>query len=144
MLLLATLAFAAPASALAEEMTCPEHTMVTIDIKPGSSTNKVNLSSRGLLPVAVLSTDGFDATLFAPEMAHLSDAAEGAGCMGATALRWTLIDVNGDGLLDLLFFFRVQDLGFTTNTTAANFMAHGTYDGMEMHIMGTDTVLVKP
>jgi hypothetical protein len=143
-LLLAALAFAAPSSALAQEMTCPEHTLVTIDIKPGSSINKVNLASQGLLPVAALSTAGFDATLFTPEMAHLSDAASGEGCTGAMAVRWRLADVNNDGLLDLVFFFRVQDLGFTTSTTAATFMAHGVYDGMEMHIMGSDTVVVKP
>ena len=122
----------------------PTKNFLTVDIKPGSSTNKVNLASRGLLPVAVLSTAGFDATLFTPEMAHLSDAASGEGCTGAMAVRWSLADVNNDGSLDLVFFFRVQDLGFTTSTTAATFMAHGTYDGMELHIMGTDTVLIKP
>jgi hypothetical protein len=118
--------------------------MVTIDIKPGSDSNKVKLSSQGLLPVAVLSTTNSDASLFSPAMAHLADATSSTDCSGAAAVRWSLEDVNSDGLPDLIFLFRVQDLSFTGSTTAATLMAHGTYDGTEIHIMGTDTVQVIP
>src|SRR5512141_2370512 len=99
----------------AEETTCPEHTPVSIDIKPGGYPNTINLSSRGLLAVAVLTTDTFDASLFMPEMAHLTDAAMNEGCMGATYVRWAREDVNGDGRLDLVFFFAIQSLDFTTS-----------------------------
>lgn len=134
---------AAPYPALAQDMTCEEHTDVVIDVRPGDANNKVNLSSQGLLPVAVLTTDTFDASLFEPEMAHLSDAATAEGCEGAAAVRWKYDDVNGDGRLDLLFFFRVQELNFTPSTTEAMLMAHGMYDGTMIHIMGTDAVTVK-
>jgi hypothetical protein len=127
----------------AEEMTCPEHTPVTIDIKPGGYPNTINLSSRGLLPVAVLTTETFDASRFTPEMAHLSDASVNDTCMGATYVRWTREDVNGDGQLDIVFFFNIQSLNFTTGTTAATLMAHGTYGTDTLHIMGTDTVKIK-
>lgn len=34
---------------------------VTVDIKPGSTPNSINLKSRGVVPVAVLTTGDFDA-----------------------------------------------------------------------------------
>src|SRR5512141_2581378 len=112
LLVLQTLYLVSPSAVRAEEMTCPEHTLVTIDIKPGSYTNKINLSARGVLPVAVLTTPVFDASQFTPEMAHVSDAAVAMAetCAGTDALRWNYEDVNGDGELDLVFFFAIQDL----------------------------------
>ncbi len=130
----------------ADEMTCPEPRPVTIDIKPDDASNKINLSARGLLPVAVLTTPEFNASQFTPEMAHLSDAATAmtTGCAGAEAVRWNYTDVNNDGQLDLVFFFRIQDLNLTASSTAATLMAHGSYASTVVHIMGTDSVLVKP
>jgi hypothetical protein len=136
--------FASPSVVQAQEETCPPPTAVLIDVKPGSDTNKINLSSHGLLPVAVLSTSDFDARLFTPEMAHLSDAAAPMGCAGAEAVRWTYTDVNGDGLTDLLFLFRVQDINLSSTTTAVMLMAHGTYASTVIHIQGTDSVFVQP
>ena len=133
-------------SARAEDMNCPTHTLISIDIKPGSTPNRINLSSNGLIPVAVLSTQDFDATHFIPEMAHLSDAntAMTQMCSGAAAVRWNLDDVNHDGRLDLVFFFRTQDTDLALNSTNATFMAHGSYDATDIHILGTDSVWVKP
>lgn len=144
LVLCAGLAAFAFAPARAQEMTCPEHTPVVLDIKPGSAENKINLAARGLLPVAVLSTADFTASLFTPEMAHLSDAATAMaeGCSGATAARWVRSDVNADGRLDLVFFFRVQELNLTPSSTAATLMAHGMYGDTTLHIMGSDSVQV--
>ena len=135
-----------PSLARAEEMTCPPPTPVTIDIKPGNSQNRVKLSSQGTLAVAVLTTQDFDASQFTPEMAHLNDAktAMAESCTGASAQRWSLDDENGDGRLDLVFFFKVQDLNLTLSSTAATLMAHGSYAGTPMHIEGTDSVQVVP
>lgn len=147
LMLLAALAIPTWSPASAQEMTCPEeHTPVTIDIRPGRYPNLINLSSRGLVAVAVLTTPDFDASQFIPEMAHLSDAATAMtnGCSGAMAVRWIYDDENGDGLTDLVFFFRIQDLDLTPSSTAATLMAHGTYGSSTIHIMGTDSVLVKP
>ena len=136
------LLLAAPSAVHAHEE-CPTPVTVAIDVKPVDDANKINLSARGLLPVAVLSTDTFDASLFTPEMAHLSDASTAMGCTGAEAVRWTYTDVNGDGRLDLVFFFRVQELNLTSSTTAVVLMAHGTYGSTTIHIEGTDWVTVK-
>jgi hypothetical protein len=146
-LLLGALAFPTWSPASAKKMTCPEHTPVTIDIKPGSYPNSITLSSLGLLPVAVLTTPGFDASQFSPEMAHLTDAANAMsnGCAGAMAVRWMRGDVNGDRLPDLVFFFKTQDLDLTPSSTAATLMAHGVYGSLgTIHIIGTDSVKVKP
>lgn len=130
----------------ADETSCPPPTYVTIDIKPGNSQNRIKLSSRGVLAVAVLTTEDFDASRFTPEMAHLSDAniAMTEGCTGAVAQRWSLDDENGDGQLDLVFFFKIQDLNLTLNSTAATLMAHGSYTSTAIHIVGTDSVQVVP
>ena len=135
-----------PSTVRAEGMTCPPPTPVTIDIKPGNAQNKVKLSSQGVLAVAVLSTSDFDASEFAPEMAHLNDAntAMAESCSGASAQRWSLDDENGDGRLDIVFFFKIQNLNFTLNSTAATLMAHGSYNGVDTHIEGTDSVRVVP
>ena len=127
-------------------MSCPEHTSVSIDIKPGSESNPINLDSHGIVPVAVLTTASFDASRFTPEMAYLSDAtsAMSAGCMGAMAVRWAREDVNNDGQDDLVMFFNVRDLSLTANSTAATLMAHGAYGGTTLHIIGTDTVWIRP
>jgi hypothetical protein len=124
-------------------MTCPTPLPVAVDVKPADTVNVIKLSARGLLPVAVLSTPDFDASLFMPMMAHLSDATAPMDCSGAAAVRWSYSDVNGDGRVDLVFFFRVQDLTLTPSTTEAMLMSHGMYGGEEVHIMGTDAVIVK-
>jgi len=146
LMLLSVLAVSIWSPASAQEMTCPEHTPVTIDIRPGGYPNRINLSSMGLVAVAVLSTPDFDASQFIPEMAHLSDAATAMtnGCSGAMAVRWVLDDVNRDRLIDLVFFFNIQDLDLTPSSTAATLMAHGTYGSSPLHIIGTDSVVVKP
>jgi hypothetical protein len=145
-LIVGALAFSAWSPAQAEEMTCPDHTPVSIDIKPGNDANRINLNSQGLVAVAVWTTPDFDASQFVPEMAHLADAglAMTQGCAGAQAVRWNVDDENGDGLADLVFFFRIQDIGLTASSTAATLMAHGSYGATTLHIMGTDSVTVAP
>ena len=141
---LAILALPAWKTAHAQEMICPEHTSVDIDIKPGSYPNAINLSERGWLPVAIISTADFDASLFNPEMAHLMDASSlmSGSCQGASAVRWQWDDVNRDEIQDIVFFFRVQDLPLTSTSTTASLMAHGSYGDSTLYIMGTDSVKV--
>ena len=140
-LVLQALFLASPSAARAQEMTCPTPLPVSIDVKPVDTANKINLSSKGVLPVAVLSRPDFDASQFMPVMAHLQDAVAPMDCSGAAAVRRAYSDVNGDGLVDLVFFFRVQDLSFTSSTTEVMLMAHNAEGS---HIMGTDAVIVKP
>jgi hypothetical protein len=144
LLLLQALFFVRPSVAHAEEMTCPAPLSVIIDIKPAEVPNKINLSAKGVLAVAVLATSDFEASQFAPEMAHLTDASLPMSCAGAAAIRWSLEDVNKDGQLDMVFFFRIQELNLTPSSTAATLMAHGSYNSVATHIVGMDTVQIKP
>lgn len=74
---------------------------VVIDVKPGSDTNVINLKSKGVVPVAILTTDNFDAGTVDPKSVQFAQAAP---------VRWTLEDVDGDGDKDMLFHFNTQDL----------------------------------
>lgn len=74
---------------------------VVIDVKPGSDTNVINLKSKGVVPVAILTSDNFDAGTVDPKSVKFAQAAP---------VRWTLEDVDGDGDKDMLFHFNTQDL----------------------------------
>jgi len=68
-----------------------------IDIKPNDDSNVINLNGNGVIPIAILTTDDFDATQIEPS----SIIAEPGG--GTIAHKKGHIeDVNGDGRDDLL------------------------------------------
>lgn len=88
-----------PAAALDAQIQAAEvRVFVGIDVKPGSDPNAINPRSGGVIPVAVLTTAGFDAQAVAPESARFGPAR-------AAALRAALEDVDGDGDLDLVLHF---------------------------------------
>jgi hypothetical protein len=105
---------------------------VAIDIKPGSDPNSINLESKGVVPVAVLTTDDFDASIVDPATVVFA---------GASPLRWAMEDVDGDGDLDLLFHFKGQELDLDEDSTEAT-LTGTTFDGLP--IEGTDTVNIVP
>ena len=111
---------------------CPYWTDVEIDIKPGSDPNSVNLGSKGMVPVAVLTTDDFDASTVDPSTVEFA---------GASPLRWTLEDVDGDGDVDMLFHFKTEELDLGENSAEAT-LTGDTTDGK--HIKGTDAVNIVP
>lgn len=108
---------------------------VAIDIRPGNYPNSINLGSRGVVPVAVLTTEGFDAAEVDPGSVLFA---------GAAAVRSVLEDVDGDGDLDALLHFWTQDLldlqADPSATEAA--LAGVTWDGTPL--VGTDTVRIVP
>ncbi|WP_445475391.1 DUF7507 domain-containing protein [Methanococcoides methylutens] len=101
---------------------------VDIDIKPGSFPNSINLKSNGVIPVAILSTDSFDASTVDPASVMFA---------GAAPLRWATEDVDKDGDLDLVFHFKVKDTGLAPGDTEA-ILTGETFDGIS--IEGTDSV----
>jgi hypothetical protein len=106
--------------------------MRLIDIKPGSDPNSINLGSKGVVPVAVLTTEGFDASSVDPATVLFA---------GAAPLRWAMEDVDYDGDLDLIFHFKTQELGLDMSSTEATLTGQ-TFDGIP--IEGTDTVNIVP
>jgi hypothetical protein len=107
-------------------------TIVDIDIKPGSDPNAVNPKSKGVIPVAILTTDTFDATTVDPSTVQFGP--DGAS-FGHKSVHFE--DVDDDGDLDLLLHFRTQETGIACGDHKARLIGV-TFDGQP--IMGTDTV----
>jgi len=106
---------------------------VSIDIKPGSYPNSINLKSKGVVPVAVLGTSDFDVATVDPSSVVFA---------GASAVKWALEDVNGDGKLDLVLHFNTQQLASLEKTSMTATLTGFTYNGIP--IQGTDTVNIVP
>ena len=91
-----------------------EQTMgVSIDVRPDDPPPTIVAPrSGGMLPVGLLTGDGFDALTAAPATLRL-------GPTGAEAVpvRVNRIDVDGDGDTDLQLFFAVQETGVQCETT---------------------------
>jgi hypothetical protein len=110
---------------------------VAIDIRPGDSTNSINLASKGTVPVAILSSDSLDAALVDPTTLTLAGAAVALHKNGTP--RSSLEDVNGDGRPDLLLHFETQALQLTAGDTQAA-LAGKLFNGQR--IRGSDAVRI--
>ncbi len=105
---------------------------VQIDIRPSNPKNVVRLSSGAKVPVAILSAAGFDAATVNPATVLFA---------GAVSVGSKLEDVDSDGDLDLLLYFRARLLDLDASDTEAT-LTGDTLDGTP--IEGTDTVKVIP
>lgn len=121
---------------------------VTLDIRPGANPNTIGRSDRGVLPVALLTTPGFDAASADPATLTLGDETD-PDTPPARRPNGTLMaaleDADGDGDLDLVLHFRLPELranGDLTDTTTELTLRGQTRDGTP--IRGTDTVRLVP
>lgn len=105
---------------------------VSIDVKPGSAPNSINVKSQGVIPVAILTTQLFDAATVDPSTVRF-----GRTGTEAAPVKSSLEDVDGDGDLDVVLLFNVQDAGFKAGDTQGT-LTGKTFDGIE--IEGVDTV----
>jgi hypothetical protein len=111
---------------------------VQINVRPGSRHNKIDLRAWGFLPVAVLSTEDFDANSIDPETVEFA---------GSKPLHSVRAHVNRDRKADMLFFFWIRHLDFdldengteTPTTIEVNLTGDSTKKGS---IIGTDTVTI--
>ncbi len=112
--------------------------IVLIDIKPGVYPNVINLGSRALIPVAVLTGGGFDATAVDPTT--LAMAGSPVAARGSKAkLLFAHPDVDDDGDTDLLVLFDTRNLVLDPGATDATLTGQ-TYDGTM--IQSSDSVVV--
>jgi len=88
---------------------------VLIDIKPGSFPNSINPRSRGVIPVAILTTNTFDAADVDPDTVLF-----GKTGTEASPLHYALEDVDSDGDMDLILHFSTQDTGIECGDTTAS------------------------
>jgi len=103
---------------------------VEIDIKPGSYPNSINLKSKGRIPVAILTTEDFDASTVIPETVVFA---------GASPVHYALDDVDDDGDYDLILHFKTQDTDIMPEDTEACLTAE-TDDGVR--VGGCDSIRV--
>jgi hypothetical protein len=91
----------------------PEVQAIRIDVRPGRNFARIRLGGRGNVPVALLSSDKFDALKV--DQASITFGAEGS----EKSLRWCNkvgVDVNKDRRPDLLCNFDLKAAGFGTAT----------------------------
>ena len=99
---------------------------IDIDIKPGSFPNSINLRSRGVIPVAILTTPTFDATTVDPLSVHFgpheAEETHGTG---------HIEDVDADGDLDMVLHFLTAETGIQCGDTSATLTGE-TLDGHDI------------
>ena len=108
---------------------------VQIDIKPGTSPNAIKLQDTGNIPVAIFSSQTFDARTI--DVASLKLNGAGVRIVKGKGLQYSFDDVNGDGLIDLMVHFDRGALQLTAGDTTATVIGV-TLDSKQ--IQGTDTV----
>jgi hypothetical protein len=88
--------------------------IISIDIKPGSDPNSINLKSNGVIPVAILTTRGFDAT-----QVDVSTVRFGPNQTTETHGKGHWENVDNDEDTDLLLHFRTKETGIQNSDAQA-------------------------
>jgi len=109
-----------------------------VDIKPGSDPNSVNVGSKGVLPVAILSAydkiDPYDIDLESIELG------------GVVLDKYSFEDVDDDGDVDLMLHFKMSELtdggALDEDTTELTLTALAYAE--EIPVEGTDSVRIVP
>lgn len=117
--------------------------MVEIDIKPGIYPNAINLGSHGLIPVAILSSDEFDATTVDPDTVELAGANIEVKVKGKSNKYMAHEDdVDRDGLIDLVVQVATANLDPESLQDGWAVLTGTTYDGQ--NIEGWDEITIVP
>jgi len=111
--------------------------IVGTDIKPGSDPNSINPSLEGVLAVAILGSDRFDAGDV--DVATLSFGPSGASFDHSHGPHFE--DVNGDGYMDLISHYSIAATGISFGDMSACVTGE-TVDGMRFE--GCDSVRTVP
>jgi uncharacterized delta-60 repeat protein len=127
--------------ALARFLGAPTILNVSVDVKPDSSDNVIPLQSNGVIPVAILTTDEFDAASVEPASVCFGSATDPTtrDCIAKQGTGH-LQDVNGDARSDLLLQYETQQTGIRPGDTQAC-LTGKTYNGIS--IEGCDRIVTK-
>jgi hypothetical protein len=102
--------------------------LVNIDVP-----DRINVRSRGNLPVSILSTETFNATTVDARTVRF-----GLTGTEAAPVRWTVEDINADGRDDLRLLFAIQASGIPCGATSVSLTGQTT---SEHAIHGSDTIM---
>jgi len=114
-------------------------TPVSIDIKPGSYSNNINLKSNGVVPVAILGSTTFDVHKIDPATIKFTNAPVKLKNNGQPMVSFE--DVNGDGFTDMVVQVNTKDLKLSQSDTKAS--VEGKLFN-ETIIKGSDSVRIVP
>jgi len=111
---------------------------INIDIKPGSDPNSINChNEKGVITVAILTTDDFDATTVDHTTVTFEGASETHVNKKTGEPRRHEEDVDDDGDIDLVFHFRLGETGLLCDSITGTLTGE-TFDGLP--IEGPDAV----
>ncbi|MBN1421557.1 MAG: LamG domain-containing protein [Planctomycetes bacterium] len=118
---------------------------VLIDIKPGSEPNSINIGSQGVVPVAFLGSNTFDASSIDPGTITLRGEDFDLGLVRLRGRKQVPMadfdDVDADGHLDLVVHLETENLSLEpADITCA--LGALTYDGFV--VAGQDSVRIVP
>lgn len=108
---------------------------VQIDIRPGKDKNYINLKSKGRIPVAILTTEAFDA--YSVDTSTILFGKTGMEC---EPIRISYRDINKDNNEDLLLYFKIQETGIQVGDNMA-YLTGKVLSGED--IMGSDSILTE-
>lgn len=112
---------------------------VSIDIKPGSYPNSINLGSNGVVPVAIFGSADFGVVQINISTVKLAGAKVKAN--NKDKLNFSYSDMNNDGFTDVVVKISTTELQLTTSDTKANL------EGQLINgdiIKGSDSVRIVP
>jgi hypothetical protein len=101
-------------------------TTITIDIKPGSFPNGINPRSKGVIPVAILTSEASRASSVDPSTLHF-----GRTGSEAAPLHSSPEDVDKDGDIDLVLHFDTQQTGLQCGDSSVH-LTGKTFDGQQI------------
>ena len=90
-----------------------ERLLVSINIRPHSDSDEINPNSPKGINVAILSLNGFDATIVRPNSVRF-----GATGVEAAPINVVRNDVDGDGNRDMILRFQIRATGLECGDTA--------------------------
>ena len=121
---------------------------VDLDVKPGSSTNPINVGSNGTFPVAILGSEDFDVTTVDVASILLGDGSSsgtGVAVKKNGSLHYSIEDVDGDGDMDLMMHFSTQAMvaNGDLSSTSTSLSVSGETNDDEV-IVGEDIISIVP
>jgi hypothetical protein len=116
--------------------------IIPIDIKPGSYPNSINLTSKGVLPVAILTTEDFDALTVDVDSIAFGDLKAGGT---ASPVKNAEEDVDDDGDIDVILHFSVPELVEINALNKKSIKAFLTAETVNnIPVRGNDSVRIVP